>query len=184
MNDTDEALYAQYRKLSDNEALRVLLERHREGLTLFLYGYVHSMEDAEELMLDAFAEVAAGPTLFSGRSSFKTWLVSIGKHLALTHLRRQRSRVSALPLSEELSGPSAELELLRGEQTAALYRALERLSPEYRQTLLLIYVEGMTHAEAAKILGKRVKQVYNLADRGKQALRKELERMGFQYANL
>ena len=67
---SDEALYAQYLKRGDNEALRCLLERHREGLTLFLFGYVRNAEEAEELMLDAFAEIAVGPTVFSGKSSF------------------------------------------------------------------------------------------------------------------
>lgn len=83
MDLSDEALYEQYLKRGDNEALRCLLERHREGLTLFLFGFVRSEADAEELMQDAFAEVAAGPTIFSGKSSFKTWLFSVGKHLAM-----------------------------------------------------------------------------------------------------
>ena len=40
------------------------------------------MEDAEELMMDSFAEVAAGRTLFSGRSSFKTWLFAVARNKA------------------------------------------------------------------------------------------------------
>ena len=92
MNETDETLYARYLREGDNEDLRILLERHRERLTLFLYGYVRNMEDAEELMLDAFAAAASGTTRFSGRSSFKTWLFSIGRHLALRRLRRRAPR--------------------------------------------------------------------------------------------
>ena len=69
MEQTDEALYEAYLRRRDHDALCCLLERYREGLTLFLFGFVRDARDAEELMLDAFAEVAAGPTAFSGKSS-------------------------------------------------------------------------------------------------------------------
>ena len=72
MRETDEILYGRFLREGQEKDLRVLLERHREGLTLFLYGYVHSMEDAEELMLDAFAAAAAGTTRFSGKSSLNS----------------------------------------------------------------------------------------------------------------
>lgn len=182
MELSDEALYERFLKHADNEALRSLLERHREGLTLFLCGFVRSARDAEELMLDAFAEIAVGPTLFSGKSSFKTWLFSVGKHLALKQLRRQRweDPVEAIPDGREAVLP--EMELLREERNRALYAALEKIAPEYREVLLLQYMENMTPAEIAQVTGKRAGQVYNLIKRGKLALRSELERMGFSYA--
>ena len=64
---TDEELYREYLERGKQEALRCLFDRYSEGLMLFLFGYVHSMEDAEELMIDSFAEVAVGPNVFSGR---------------------------------------------------------------------------------------------------------------------
>ena len=64
MGETDERVYQRY-LAGEEDALRVLLERHREGLTLFLLSYVRNMEDAEELMLDAFAVAASGTARFS-----------------------------------------------------------------------------------------------------------------------
>lgn len=181
MELSDEALYEKYLKQADNDALRCLLERHREGLTLFLFGFVHNARDAEELMLDAFAEIAVGPTIFSGKSSFKTWLFSVGKHLAQKQLRRQKHElVSELFAAESAVQP--ELRLLQEERNRALYEALEQITPEYREALLLQYMENMAPAEIAQVTGKRVGQVYNLIKRGKQALRSELERRGFAYA--
>ena len=178
---SDEALYEKYLKQGDNEALQCLLERYREGLTLFLFGFVRNAQDAEELMLDAFAEIAVGPTIFSGKSSFKTWLFSVGKHLALKQLRRQKhAAVTYLSGAEASAQP--ELRLLQEEQNRALYAALEHITQEYREVLLLQYMENMTPAEIAQVMGKRVGQIYNLIKRGKQALRSELERMGFAYA--
>ncbi len=181
MELSDEALYENYLKRGDNDALRCLLERHREGLTLFLFGFVHNARDAEELMLDAFAEIAVGPTIFSGKSSFKTWLFSVGKHLALKQLRRQKHDAVS-ELSDKAGSEQPELQLLREEQNRALYDALEQITPEYREALLLQYMENMTPAEIAQVMGKRVGQIYNLIKRGKQALRSELERRGFAYA--
>ena len=170
VEQTDEALYRAYLNQGDQDALRCLLERHREGLTLFLFGFVRNAEDAEELMLDAFAEAAAGPTLFSGKSSFKTWLFSIGRELPLEELPPE-DRI--LP----------ETQLLREERKRILYLGLERIAREYREILQLQYLEEMTPAEIAQVTGKRVKQIYNLSERGKRALRTELERMGFEYEN-
>lgn len=181
MDLSDEVLYEQYLKHGDNEALGCLLERHRERLTLFLIGFVRSEADAEELMLDAFAEVAAGPTIFSGKSSFKTWLFSVGKHLAMKQLRRQR-RTAPLESYEPGQSEGPELLLLREERDRQLYVALERIAPDYREALQLQYMEQMQPAEIAQVMGKRVSQIYNLIKRGKQALRGELERMGFDDA--
>ena len=177
MHETDEALYRRFLACRAENDFRILLERHRESLILFLNGYVHNLEDAEELMLDAYAEAAARED-FSGRSSFKTWLFSIGKHLALMRLRKRRVDFTEYREEEELAEPP-EFELLKKERDRQLFQALQRLNPEYRQVLVLLYYEQMTHEEAGAVMGKRKKQIYNLAERGKKALKGELERMGF-----
>ena len=58
--DNDEVIYSRFLKERNEEDLRILLIRHKDPLLFFLYGYVHNMKDAEELMIDSFAEVAAG----------------------------------------------------------------------------------------------------------------------------
>lgn len=90
MIESDELIYSRFLAEEKEDDFRILLERHKESLTLFLYSIVHNMEDAEEIMLDTYAEAAAGKTAFSGRSSFKTWLFSIGKKMALAHLRKAK----------------------------------------------------------------------------------------------
>ena len=179
MGETDEVLYGRFLSAGDQEAFRVLLERPREGLTLFLRGFVPSMEDAEDLMIDAFAVAASGTAAFSGASSFRTWLFAIGRNQARTHLRRHRP---AEPVREETPGAEApELELLRSERSRQLYEALARLNPEYRQVLYLLYFEQMSQDEAARVMRKTKKQIYHLTSRGRDALRTTLERMGFEY---
>jgi RNA polymerase sigma-70 factor (ECF subfamily) len=179
MRESDEELYRVYLAEGSEDALRELLLRHRESLTLFLFGYVRNMDDAEELMLDAFAAAAARTSAYAGRSSFRTWLFGIGRHLALRQLKHRREIPQPEPGE---NGESPELELMRSERNRQLYAAMERLHPDYRQALYLLFFEDMEVGEAARVMGKTKKQVYNLTERGKKALRAELERMGFDYA--
>ena len=58
---------------------------------------------------------------------------------------------------------------------------MENLHAEYGEVLFLLYFEQMTYEEAGVIMRKNKKQMYHLAERGKQALRQELARMGFDY---
>ena len=176
MHESDELVYSRFLATRKSEDMAILLDRHRERLILFIYGYVHNLEDAEDLMIDTFATVAAGRSLFSGRSSFRTWLYSIGHNLALMHLRK--NRVSSLPLDTEIADESlsAETEILKKEQYAALYEALKKIPEEYRQVLYLMYFEDMPHEEIARIMGVNKKKIYNLADRGKAALKQVLSK--------
>ena len=50
MIETDEVLYSRFLKQRNEDAFRILLERHKESMILFLNGYVHNLEDTEELM--------------------------------------------------------------------------------------------------------------------------------------
>ena len=181
MHETDELIYSRYLAEHNEDDFRILLERHRESLTLFLMSFVHNMEDAEELMLDAYAEAAA-ETSFSGKSSFKTWLFSIGKKMALMRLRKKRFLFIPLEEQSDTTADPPEMDIFREECNRQLYQAIECLKAEYRQILILLYFEDMSHEDAALVMGKSRKQIYNLADRGRKALKEELERMGFDYA--
>ena len=181
MIESDERIYSRYLAEHNEDDFRILLERHKESLMLFLYSFVHNMEDAEELMLDAYAEAAAGAD-YSGKSTFKTWLFSIGKKMALMRLRKQRFTAEVpFEQTDETAAPP-ELNILREERNRQLYKALGQLKEEYRQILILLYFEDMSHEEAGKVMGKTKRQTYHLAERGRAALRAELERMGFDYA--
>lgn len=182
MQETDEIIYSRFLRQQNEDDLRILLERHRESLTLFLNGIVHDMGDAEELMLDAFAAVVSGTSRFGGKSSFKTWLFGIGRKLALSFVRKKRPAPELTDYPADAGDSEGELDLLREERNRSLYLAMSRLNEDYRQVLYLLYFEEMSHEDAARVMGKSLRQTYNLAHRGRQALRDNLERMGFEYA--
>ena len=173
--ETDEVIYSRFLRDGNSDDLRQLLERHRESLTLFIYGFVHNMEDAEDIMLNAFAAAASGGSHFSGRSSFRTWLFGIARNLARKHMRGSRFMAGPTDELEAADAQEAEDELLREESRRELYSAMSTLPDDYRNALYLIYFEDMSHEEVAGVMHKTVKQVYNLVFRGKQALKKILE---------
>lgn len=186
MNDLPNAeeVYLRYITEYDDRDLEALLSAYRDGLYLFLLSYVKNAEDAEELMMDTFAKLAVDRPYFEVRKdgSFKSWLYSIARNNALMHIRRHK--MEAIPLEEETlsDADTPESSLLKDEQNRTLYKALSTLKPDYRRALMLLYIEDLTHEEIARAMGLKLKQIYNLIDRGKNALKKTLEGMGIDDA--
>lgn len=178
--ESDEAVYLRYLAQGSDADLETLLARHRDALYLFLLSFVRSPEDAEDLLIDTFARLAVEKPGFvpSPRSSFRSWLYTIARNSALMQIRK--GNMQTVEPEEDL--PSAlgipETELLKEERNRTLYRAIASLKPEYRRVLTLLYLDGLSHKEIAETMGMRLRQIYNLAERGKTSLRKKLEEMG------
>lgn len=179
---SDEQLYDNFRRTRDRDAIGMLLDRYADRLTLFVYGIVHQAQDAEEIMLDTFAEVASLRTVFRGESGFKTWLFVIAQKLAYQSLRKRRR--SFLPLREDMPDEAEppDMALLKEERNRLLYRALNEIKPEYREALYLMYFEELSNKEIQRVTGKSAGQVYKLISRGRAALREKLKGMGFDDA--
>ena len=73
---------------------------------------------------------------------------------------------------------------IQQEQKIALYRALGKVNTDYGQALHLVYIEGFSLTDTARIMHKSKKQVENLVCRGKKAMRTVLEKEGFVYEGL
>ena len=178
--ETDEEVYLRYMTTDDDADLETLLTRHREGLLLFLLGFVRNAEDAEELMMDTFAKLAVDKPSFvpDHSGSFKGWLFTIARRNALMHIRKKR--YETVPLDESIPSDTElpDTMLLREERNRKLYQAMSALKPEYRRVLYLLYIEDLPHEEIAGIMSMNLRQIYNLVERGKKSLKKSLERMG------
>lgn len=180
--ETDGQLYRRFLSEGDSDALGILFEKYRDGLILFLCGIVGNAEDAEELMMDTFAVLVSGTARYTEKkeASFKTWLFAVAKNQARYHLRKKsRFPVSDVDVERDIKDVEdhPEAQLIQDESRVELYSALDKINPEYRQVLYLMYFEDMKPEQISRIIKKNVKQTYNLAARGKTALRKELERM-------
>ena len=72
----------------------------------------------------------------------------------------------------------------RSEQSVALFRCMNRVAPQYREALWLVYGLGLSYAQAAEVMGGNIKKVEDLLRNGKKSLRKELDKEGIDDANI
>ena len=184
MPDIDGQLYTSFLTNNDPKALEALFNKYRDGLILFIYGFVQNIDEAEELMMDTFAVLVSGTARYKEKAnaSFKTWLYAIAKNTALKAARKT-SREVALT-DDEAAEESLEDAVISDERRRTVRRALGRVSKDYREALYLVYIEQMPNGDAAKVMKKSKRQIENLLYRAKSALRRELEKEGFTYEDL
>ena len=171
----------------DDTGLTEIIRQYKDGLTLYINSYVNNIFTAEDLMEDTFFKLAAKKPRFSGKSSFKTWLYAIARNIALDYIRKN-SKISGTSI-DDLSNYIAEestieREYLIKEQEILLHRTMRKLKSEYFQVLYLVYFEGFTNEEIARIMKKNKRQIENLIYRAKGTLKSELEKEGFEYERL
>ncbi len=172
-----------YRRFLDGEKegmIEIICE-YREGLTFYLYRFTNDLGSAEEIAEDTFVKLCTKKPKFSGKSSFKTWLYTIGRNCALNYMKRRRF-VSDTPLHEYTGisdGTDVETQYIEKEQSFLVQKAMKRLKPEYSQVLYLLYTEEFSTEETARIMHKSKRQIGNLVYRAKNALRLELGKEGF-----
>ena len=170
----------------DPEGLERIIRDYKDGLILYLNGIVQNIAVAEDLTEDVFVKLIMKRPRFLSESSFKTWLYAIGRNTALSYLRRNKYIHIPLENCPELTDEVTNLEqqYIQKDQQRVLHSAMKKLKPEYRQVLWLVYFEGFSHKETARILGKTVHNAETLTYRARQALKRKLLEEGFEYENL
>ena len=177
-----------YRRFLDGDknALIDIISDYREGLVLFLSHFTGDFCLAEEIAEETFVKLYADQPNFSGKSSFKTWLFTIGKNAAINHIKRL-SRHREVPIDDFYDiadKENIERSYIRDEEKKQLLRALEKLNADYRQVLYLVYFENFSNTETAHIMGRSERQIRNLLYRSKESLRNILEKEGFRYEGI
>lgn len=175
--DRGEELYVRYRN-GDDSGFDELLELYRKNLIFFLMRYLPRIEDAEDAAEDAFVALLLHPWREGRGASLKTYLFTLGRNRALTLLKKQKRQreFESGDVSPASDAAALEDDLCREESRRALLRALEEIAPDYREALYLLYFEGLSLDETARIMNKKKKQIENLSYRGKAALREKLGR--------
>ncbi len=171
----------------DNEGISEIVAEYKDGLILYLNGYVNNIYIAEELTEDTFFRLITKKPRFKEKSSFKSWLYAIGRNTAVDYIRHN-SKTAITPIEDMENylsdNESLERNYINEEAKIMLYRALMTLKPDYKTVLWLIYFEAFTNTETAMILGKSSRQLKNLLYRAKQSLKTTLEKEGFIYEEL
>ena len=171
----------------DDKGLSEIVRDYRDGLILYLNGIVNNISTAEELMEETFFKIITKKPKFNAKYSFKTWLYTIGRNVAIDYLRHNAKQSdTAFDDLENYIRDEYDLEKLYiiEERKITVHRALRKLNTEYRQVLWLLYFDGLSNVEAAIVMKKSSRQMKNLVYRAKSALKSKLDKEGFVYEEL
>lgn len=150
----DVALIARIRK-RDEAALLELYDRYQRLLMALALRIVGDRETAEEVLQDVFVRAWEGSKTFDERrGSVSSWLFGITRNRSIDVLRSAQHRARNREREELPEQRGDDSDLAEFATTRVLVRqALDRLSPERRGPVELVYFGGLTHQEAARALG-------------------------------
>lgn len=177
-------------KTGDQDAFAALMDAQQGriyNLTLRMTGVP---EDAAELTQEAFFNAWQGLPKFQGESSFATWLYRLASNACIDFLRREKRRRNismTISLDDEEGARQAELpdhrhspeaEAEKREMMETVRSALDSLSEEHRQVLVMRELDGLSYAEIGAVLELEEGTVKSRIARGRLALRRVLSEGG------
>ena len=161
----------------DARAFDAIVTRHGPLALRIARRLVDDAVAAEDLVQEAMVRVWQQAERFdSGRALLTTWLYRIVTNLAIDYRRRRRP--VSLPEDFDMPDPApgAEAMLEMAEDHASIDAAMAALPPRYRMVVALVYEEGLSGAETARLLGLSAKAVERLLARARATLRSEIRR--------
>ena len=139
----------------DPGALRSLYTLYNVRIYRFLIRLTGNEALAEECVNETFLKVWLKAQSFGGQSSVSTWLFTIARNEALSHLRKRREA----PLDEEQAAQiedesdTQEIATAKKDKGAVMRECIEKLSPAHREIIDLVYYQEMSVAEASEVIG-------------------------------
>jgi RNA polymerase sigma-70 factor (ECF subfamily) len=163
---TDEELMEQFK--GGNEAAFVeLYTRYKRRVYAYCVKMVTSKERAEDVYQEIFVRVARKRDHFKG-GNFASWLFAISRNLCLNALRDKTDYYSLEDVSETLKTPASSVEY--DESAELLRRAIDQLTPDLREALILRVYDGLSYNEIAEVTDTKLATVKVRIHRAKQKL--------------
>lgn len=143
----------------DQRAFDALYGRFADRLYRYLYARVGDAAYAEDLFGELWLRVVERlerfhPPVSGVEPAFTAWLYRVAHNLAIDSLRRGGS--AGLPLDLELASrdPTPDEQAIAGEERLSLRAAIERLTPDQREVVMLRFFEERSNAEVAALTGR------------------------------
>jgi RNA polymerase sigma-70 factor, ECF subfamily len=162
----------------DADAFGMLYDHYHSSVYRFIYYRVGSVTVAEDLMSETFFRAlrSMGSFRWQGKD-FGAWLMTIARNLTTDHFKAGRTRLEYA--TEDMGAHDSategpESEVLASLTNEALLRALRELPGEQQECLVMRFLQGLSIAETAKVLGRSDGAVKQLQLRGVRNLAKLL----------
>jgi RNA polymerase sigma-70 factor (ECF subfamily) len=149
----------------DTSAFDLLWQKYSPRIYSLIYNMTSNHEDANDLLLEVFAKAYRSISGFRGKSSFYTWIHAIAVNMTINFVKKRgrRFQMSLDDIDTNIqndkefiemtatSTPIREVDLSELQQR--LNEAMMKLSLEHRAVVTMFDIQGMPHAEIAKVLG-------------------------------
>lgn len=181
-------------KAGSEDAYAWLIAQYHQPIYSLVYRLLDDPADAPDTTQEVFLKVFRGINRFHGESSLKTWIYRIAVHEASNRRRwwfrhkikemsiepnsDQESEGASLAVRDKLvdGGESPLQTVLHEEVRARVEEELKQLQEPYRTTVILRDIEEMSYEQIAEVMGASLGTVKSRLVRGRDALRKRLER--------
>jgi RNA polymerase sigma-70 factor, ECF subfamily len=175
----------------DAAAWEEIVQRFHRRIYNICYRFTGSQDDAQDLTQEVFIKVYRTLTSYDlDKGSFQTWVTTMTRNLLVDHFRKSKQdrATDSLeePVSEEESlslldkiedtGPSPDQRLLTREKQEFVQRALQKLSPDLREAVILRDLQDMDYREIALALKVPEGTVKSRINRGRTELARLLSR--------
>lgn len=161
----------------DSAAFAALYEGHVDRIYRYIFYRVGSTAEAEDLTEQVFLRAWEAIDRYEPRGApFTAWLYRLAHNLVVDHYRGKRPTT---PLDEVSEADDVGVDVVAAVEgkleVDEVRAALAKLNPEYQQLIVLRFVEGLSHAEAAQIIGKSEGAARVIQHRALQALARAIE---------
>src|ERR1041384_7422605 len=175
--------------LSDQELMRIvqagdfspaseIYDRYSARIYNFTYRFLRNSEAAEDATQEVFVKMLKHANQFNGEAKLSTWLFSIAANWCRDYLRKGDNKPKdsddVLVMLPAAATDSPHHRLEQRENQLRIQKALEMLTPDQREAILLSRYQGLSYAEIAQISGCSQGAVKTRVFRAMETLKKAL----------
>lgn len=170
---SDEQLVANYLK-GNEQALEILVKRYLKPIYSFIYKNIGNSPEAENITQGVFIKVWKNLKKFNQQKSFKSWMFTIAKNSCIDFLREKRPlTIDGLEQLADLNN-TPEQKIQAKQEVYSLALALAKISPKYKQVIILRYQYNFTFQKIAQQLNAPLNTVKSWHRRGLANLKEQL----------
>ncbi len=171
MNDDDARIYDRLLvircQVGDGDAFGELVERYGPRLRYYLRKMLGAAADVEDALQEVWLDVFRGLPRLAHPTAFPAWLYCVARGRALRRLRRRPQPSQFIEVADVPDETNGDFSTDDAER---VHTALDALAPEYREILVLRFLEEMPYEEIARVVGCRVGTVRSRLHYAKRAL--------------
>lgn len=143
--------------MNREKEFEALIKQHKTTMYMYCYMYAKDKDKANDFFQEALIRVWQGFADFRGESNVATWMARVTINSCLSSLRKTKKHAAAtLPLSFDMEFLDEESEY--NKQIERMHRLISKLGV-LDKALVLLWLDNMTYAEIAEIMGITVSNV-------------------------